>query len=218
MSMQLPKPVWDVYAQVANKFADMHRSQNDDDRREAHKRGVQTIRARVEGGDRFVCKTEHNTGWAAASKDALAYVSPDFGPVEHMRMSKMHMFDMINGGSRTVNGYPLSSHNFEETPPNEEAYILIPEPFDWLADTNPQPTEPSQPTEPTQPSEPTQPTAPAVDLTATNELLSAILAEQKTTNERLDAQRKSVEAAAKQIVRALAGGLFGTKKTSKAKK
>lgn len=136
-SMELPRSIYETYAAVARKFSSLHSSENDDDRREANKRGVQTIRARHKGtgeldGSRYVCKSEHNTGWSAASKDAPGYVAPEFGEPVHGAKMKMHMFDMISGGNRQVNAWPIRSHNFNDNPPNEDAYVLIPEPKDWL--------------------------------------------------------------------------------------
>lgn len=140
MSMQIPKPIYDTWKAVADKFKVLHQG-TDDQRREATKRGVQTIRARFAGkpgelnGERWAAKTQHSNGWAAQSKDTIAYVPS--GPVTTGRLATMDMFDMINGGTRETNPYPLSSGNHEETPPNDAAYILVPEPYDWLADEQP---------------------------------------------------------------------------------
>lgn len=150
--MDIPREIYDVWKQVADKFFQLHNG-TDEDRREATRRGVATIRARFRGqsgvldGTRWVCKTEHGTGWNAQSKDALAYVAPDFGPAEHGRFSKMFMFDMIDGGTRRTNSFPITAKNFEESPPNPDAYILIPEEKDWLAGEEPPPPPPPDCTE-----------------------------------------------------------------------
>jgi hypothetical protein len=82
----------------------------------------------------------------------------------------MFMFDMINGGSRETNPFPVGAHNHEETPPNPDAFILLgPWPegdaFDWLTGA------PATPTTPTTP----QPQQPApVDLAPVLERLSKL--------------------------------------------
>lgn len=145
--MQTPQAIWDCWKAVADKFKSLHQG-TDDDRREATKRGVQTIRARFIGqsgdldGHRWTCKSEHNTGWSAQSKDALAFVEDE--PVETGRLARMYMFDMINGSTRDTNPYPVTAHNHEETPPNDDAYILVPDSYDWLAEeASPSPSPPS---------------------------------------------------------------------------
>jgi len=45
MSMQIPRDIYDTWKAVADKFKFLHQG-TDDERREATKRGVQTIRAR----------------------------------------------------------------------------------------------------------------------------------------------------------------------------
>lgn len=145
-TMELPKQIYDTYKAVAEKFADLHRG-SDADRKEANKRGVQTIRARHKNGNgelngrRYVCKSEHNTGWNDASKDAVGFVSGPLEQINSGRMMDMHMFDMINGGTRTMHGHPIRSHNFEDDPPNPSAYALVPEDKDWLKDGE-EPEEP----------------------------------------------------------------------------
>lgn len=137
MEMELPREIYETYKAVAEKFAAMHASMSDDDRREANKRAIQTIRARHQGsgvldGSRYVCKSQHNTGWAAASKDALAFVDPSLGPVEHGKRTQMFMFDMISGGTRHINNFPIVARNFTEEPRNPEAFVLVPDAWDWL--------------------------------------------------------------------------------------
>lgn len=170
--MDLPRPIYDTWKAVADKFKSEHQG-DDDARRRATRRGVQTIRARHRGGaaeldgSRYCAKTEHSN-LQAQSKDALAFV-PD-GPVEHGRLATMFMFDMINGGSRETNPFPVGAHNHEETPPNPDAFILLgPWPegdaFDWLTGA------PATPTTPTTP----QPQQPApVDLAPVLERLSKL--------------------------------------------
>lgn len=142
--MQIPREIYDTWLAVADKFAFLHKG-TDDERREATKRGVQTIRARFRGreeeldGTRWVCKSQHNTGWSAQSKDALAFVED--GPAVTGRLARMEMFDMINGSSRLTNPYPIISRNHNENPPNDNAYILAPDDFDWLAGAGPQPPD-----------------------------------------------------------------------------
>lgn len=143
--MQTPREIYDCWKAVADKFKFLHQG-TDDERREATKRGVQTIRARFRGaggqleGTLWVCKSQHNTGWSAQSKDALAFVE-DGGPVITGRNARMSMFDMINGSSRETNPYPVTAHNHEEG--NSTAYCLVPNDYDWLADggTTPQPPD-----------------------------------------------------------------------------
>ena len=142
-TMELPKPIYDTYKAVAEKFASLHASPNDDDRREAHRRGVQTIRARHRGegeldGTRYVVKSEH-ASLGSPTKDALGFVD-DGESIEVGRLVKMHMFDMIGGSSRSVNKHPIHSHNFAEG--NEEAYITELVAKDWLAGEVPEPGEP----------------------------------------------------------------------------
>lgn len=122
--MILPRNIYDTWEAVADKFKVLHQG-TDDQRREATKRGVQTIRARHGAqGSHYICKSQHNTGWAAASKDALAYVE---GTPIHGVVTPMVMWDMINGVSRETNAWPIEGHD-------GTAYILIPEAYDWLED------------------------------------------------------------------------------------
>ena len=126
--MTLPDQVHQIVAAVARKFIDLHRG-TDDDRREATKRAVQTIRARLAGqgvldGARWVHKTQHSN-LAAPSKDAVAFV-PE-GPIEHGRRAGMFMFDTINGTTREPN--PPGPGEFGEQ------FILVVDPRDWLGDT-----------------------------------------------------------------------------------
>src|SRR4029450_2086438 len=82
-------------------------------------------------------------------------------------------FDMINGGSRETNSFPVGAHNHEESPPNPDAFILLGpwpggEGFDWLAG------DPVTPTAPTpQPPQIPPPAAP-VDLTPVLERLARL--------------------------------------------
>ena len=172
--MDLPRPIYDTWKAVADKFKALHQG-TDDERRLATRRGVQTIRARHRGGagvldgSRYCAKTEHSN-LEAQSKDALAFV-PD-GPVEHGRLATMFMFDMINGSSRETNPFPVGAHNHEESPPNPDAFILLgPWPegdaFDWLAGTPVRDTAGD-----TRP-----PVTPAVDLTPVLERLARLEAE-----------------------------------------
>ena len=150
--MDLPRPIYDTWKAVADKFKDLHRA-DDDARRLATRRAVQTIRARHRGGEgvldgsRYCCKTQH-ASLQAQSKDALAFV-PD-GPVEHGASATMFMFDMIHGTSRETNPFPVTAHNHEEQPPNPKAFILLgPWPegdaFDWLEGTPVPPVDPPEP-------------------------------------------------------------------------
>lgn len=140
--MEIPREIYDTWKAVADKFKFLHQG-TDDERREATKRGVQTIRARFRGrggvleGTKWVAKSEHNTGWSAQSKDALAYVEE--GPSITGRLARMEMFDMINGSSRETNPFPVHSHNHTETPPNDDAFILVPDDFDWIEAGGPTP-------------------------------------------------------------------------------
>lgn len=172
MTMDLPRPIYDTWKAVADKFKALHQG-DDDARRLATRRGVQTIRARHRGGvgvldgSRYCCKTEH-ANLQAQSKDALAFV-PD-GLVEHGRLATMFMFDMINGGSRETNPFPVGAHNHEENPPNPDAFILLgPWPegdaFDWLA---------GEPVTPITPTPPEAPPAPVVDLNPVLERLASL--------------------------------------------
>jgi hypothetical protein len=76
--------------------------------------------------------------------------------------------------------------------------------------------------DPSQPAPgPSQPTTPQPPDGHVAQLLEQILEEQRTTNRKLDEQRRSVEKAAQQLVRALAGGgllgALGSRKTAKPK-
>src|SRR5688572_4797609 len=175
MTMDLPRPIYDTWKAVADKFKTLHQG-DDDARRLATRRGVQTIRARHRGGvgvldgSRYCCKTEH-ASLQAQSKDALAFV-PE-GLMEHGRHATMFMFDMIHGGSRETNAFPVGAHNHEASPPNPDAFILLgPWPegdaFDWLAG------DPVTPTTPTLPGPQTPPPAAPVDLTPVLERLARL--------------------------------------------
>lgn len=156
-AMELPREIHETYRQVAEKFADLHRSSNDRDRAEANARGVATIRARHRGtgpldGLRYVCKSEHANGWAASSKDALGYVNDRVDASAHGREMDMFMFDMISGSSRAVNAHPIRADNREPGEKhNPTAFVLIPEAKDWLANG---PVDPPPPVDPGDPNKP----------------------------------------------------------------
>jgi len=150
MTMEMPREIYETWKAVADRFRTLHDG-SDDDRREATARGVATIRARHRGtgpldGRRWVWKTEHSN-LSSPSKDTIAFV-PD-GPITEGRLAPMFMFDMISGSTRETNPHPIVAHNQEDG--NEEAYILVVEPHDWLADTD-MPDEPDTPDEPETPS------------------------------------------------------------------
>jgi hypothetical protein len=131
MSMEMPQAVYDTYVKCVEKFP---HSGSDDDRRAANRKAIETIRAKH--GLRWVAKSEHNTGWAAASKDALACVEEE--PVHGQKMD-MFIWDMINGTTRQ----PVPRH---ESEPKRKAFALVPDTKDWLEDGEPQ--EPQEPEEP----------------------------------------------------------------------
>lgn len=144
--MQIPLDIYDTWKAVAEKYKSLHQG-TDDQRREATKRGVSTIRARhgIDGLP-WVCKTQHSNGWPSQSKDAIAFVEE--GEAVTGRLARMEMFDMVNGTTRETNPYPIHSHNHEETPPNDEDYILVPQAFDWLGVNPGPPVDPPVPPEP----------------------------------------------------------------------
>lgn len=115
--MMLPANVYATLVAVVQQYP---HTGDDDDRRAAMRKVVETLRARH--GLKWVCKSEHPNGWESASKDALGYV-PGV-PVHGARMA-MYIWDTINGSSRQPNPAGLS----EELRP---AYALAPDPIDWL--------------------------------------------------------------------------------------
>ncbi len=151
MSMQMPDDVYATLAAVVQKFP---HTGTDDERRDAMEKVVQTIRARF--GHRWVWKTEH-VSLMAPSKDGLGYV-PE-GEVVHGRHTSMFIWDTISGGTRQPNRQPLVS---EEA---RMAYVLTPEPKDWLGT----PEAPAQP-------QPQPPAPQAPDLAACIEAFASISA------------------------------------------
>jgi hypothetical protein len=140
-TMMLPAAVHATYAAVVAKFP---HTGDDDHRREMHRRAVATVAARH--GDDWVTKSEHNTGWADQSTDALAKLAAGQRPVTGNR-APMFIWDMINGTTREVE----AAH---ESEPLRSAYVLAVEPYDWLqgegdpADPQDPPAEePDDPTE-----------------------------------------------------------------------
>jgi hypothetical protein len=145
MTMEMPIEVYETYSACVDKFP---HAGSDDDRRAAHRKAVETVKARH--GSRWATKTEHNTGWVAASTDALVYI-PN-GPVVHGQKTQMFIWDMINGETREVVGIHTSE-------PLRSAYALVPEAKDWLAEEGQEtPTPPTTPTPPSTP--PSVPSAP----------------------------------------------------------
>jgi hypothetical protein len=125
----------DVYATFAAVVQRIPHDGDDDQRRAAMEKAVQTLRARH--GLRWVWKTEH-ANLQAPSKDGLGYVPA--GDIEQGRRTCMYIFDTIDGASRKANRAPLVSEAIRE------AYVLTPAPRDWLAgDTPPPPTPTPQP-------------------------------------------------------------------------
>lgn len=118
-TMLLPADVHATYAAAVAKFP---HTGDDDARRAANRKAVETVRARH--GSRWATKTEHANGWASAGKDALVFV-PDDPMVEGAR-ARMFIWDMIIGDTRQ----PKDPH---ESEPIREAFLLVPEPKDWLS-------------------------------------------------------------------------------------
>lgn len=174
-TMQMHADVYATYLAVAAKFP---HTGTEDERREATKKAVQTLRARH--GDRWVCKTEHPTGWAAASKDAVAYVPTD--PVVHGAMVGMFIWDMVNGTTRQPN--PRG-----ESEPLRSAFALVPEAFDWLADSRPVPGPDPGPGPEPGPAPGPSPTPPATDVLAA---LGRIEAKQDAILQRLEERPRLV--------------------------
>jgi hypothetical protein len=132
-TMMLPADVHATFVAVVEKYP---HTGGDDDRRAAMEKAVQTIRARH--GQRYVWKTEH-ANLTAPSKDALGCVPESEGEIRHGKRMKVFIWDMINGSTRE----PQEAH---ESEPLRSAYVLTPEPKDWLTGAEPQPEpEPSQP-------------------------------------------------------------------------
>jgi len=123
--MTMPADVYATAQAVVDKFP---HTGTDDERREAMRKVVQTLRARH--GLRWVWKTEHQS-LIAPSKDGLGYVAD--GVIEHGKLTTMYIWDTINGGSRKLNAAPMVSEGARP------AYVLAVEPKDWLADSVPLP-------------------------------------------------------------------------------
>jgi hypothetical protein len=133
--MMLPT---DVHATFVAAVAKFPHTGDDEARREAMKKAVQTIRAKH--GLRFVWKTEHES-LVAPSKDGMAFVPESEGPIVNGKRMKMFIWDMISGTTRQ----PQPAHESEEL---REAYVLAVEPKDWLAGDQPPPPPPSDNTLP----------------------------------------------------------------------
>lgn len=131
MNKRMPDDVYATLSAVVEKYP---HTGTDDERREAMKKVVATIRARH--GLAWTWKTEHQS-LIAPSKDGLGYVA-DGSPAVHGQFTQMFIFDTINGGTRRPNAPPMMS---EEPRP---AYVVLVTPQDWLADA--QPTPPPEPT------------------------------------------------------------------------
>lgn len=116
--MMMPQDVYNTYSACVAKFP---HTGTDDDRREANRKAVATLRALH--GPQWVCKSEHNLGWPSASKDAVGYVPS--GTAIHGQKVSMYIWDMINGVSRQPN--PRG-----EADAPREAYALVPDPEDFL--------------------------------------------------------------------------------------
>jgi hypothetical protein len=119
--MELRKDIYVIWRAVAEKYAYLHASRNDDDRRTATLYGIETLRAR--GYSTIVHKTQHSN-LSAPSKDTLACVD---GEEFVIPGSKQHMwvFDMINGETRVTHPHPIYGHEVEH-------YVLVPNAFDHL--------------------------------------------------------------------------------------
>ena len=129
--MMLRAEVHATFVAVVQKFP---HTGGDDDRRAAMEKAVATIRARH--GLRYVWKTEHSN-LSSPSKDGMGYVPDGSGVVKHGERMPMYIWDMINGSTRE----PQPAHESEEL---REAFVLAPEPKDWLA-TTPTPDVPVPP-------------------------------------------------------------------------
>lgn len=126
--MELPPEVYATLTAVVAKFP---HTGTDEDRRVAMEKVIQTLRARH--GLQYVWKTEHQS-LIAPSKDGMGFV-PNELPV-HGRLTPMYIWDTISGGTRQVNAPPLVSEALRS------AYVLAPEPKDWLASDPPPPPPP----------------------------------------------------------------------------
>jgi hypothetical protein len=160
-TMMLPADVHATFAAVAEKFP---HTGDDNSRREAVRRAVETLRARH--GPGWVCKSEHGGDWRTASKDAIGYVP--FGTM-HGVQAQMFIWDMVNGTTRKVEAPHLSE-------PKRPAYALVPDAADWLATSTPQPPPVVVPPPVVAPPV-TPPAQPAPDLTAVLEKLDALMDE-----------------------------------------
>lgn len=126
--MEMPSEVYATLSAVVTKFP---HTGSDEERRAAMEKVVQTIRARH--GLQYVWKTEHQT-LIAPSKDGMGFV-PNELPA-HGRLTPMYIWDTISGTSRKPNAPPLISEELRS------AYVLAPEPKDWLGGATPVPTPP----------------------------------------------------------------------------
>lgn len=164
--MKLPADVHSTFTACVQKFP---HDGDDDQRREAMKKAVQTIRSRH--GLRYVWKSEHSN-LSSPSKDGMGFVPLEEGAIHEGERRRMFIWDMINGTTRQPN-------EAGESEPIREAYVLTPEPKDWLAGTNPPPDVPPQP--------------PSPDVIAS---LRAEIAELRTTQRKHDADLGRIDAAA----------------------
>ncbi len=124
-TMEMPANIYAVLRDVATKFKSMHQG-SDDDRREATKRGIETVHAKIPGSERW----QHKAAGPGnpPSKDAAAYI-PD-GPIEDRKQVRMFMFDLINGATREMNGAPLNGEEGTQ-------WIVKVGAQDWLGGTGP---------------------------------------------------------------------------------
>lgn len=127
-TMMMPADVHATFSAVVEKFPHVG---DDDARRAAMRKAVETIRARH--GERWATKTEHATGWESAAKDAIVFV-PE-GPMVEGAKTKLFIWDMIDGATRK----PKAAHESEAL---REAFLLVPEAHDWLAGEEPPPPPP----------------------------------------------------------------------------
>jgi hypothetical protein len=128
--MVMPDDVYATLSAVVSKYPHIG---TDDERREAMKKVVQTIRFRH--GERYVWKTEHQS-LIAPSKDGLGYVPT--GDVVHGQFTQMFIWDTISGSTRKPNNPPLNSEELRS------AYVLVPEAKDWLKDVVEPPDKPPE--------------------------------------------------------------------------
>lgn len=130
--MKLPADVHATFTACVQKFP---HDGDDDARREAMAKAVETIRARH--GLRYVWKSEHSN-LSSPSKDGMGFVPLEEGTIIEGQRKRMFIWDMINGTTRQPN-------DAGESEPIREAYVLTPEPKDWLAGSQPPPDNPPPP-------------------------------------------------------------------------